>query len=440
MSKNKFLLRALVLMMVITLILTGCTMDTSSSKPTDPTGSTGSTGSNPAPATLSAAPRAVPIAASTSTKPEVLDSYTDGIKNYYLIDVGYVKNTFVSTVVQASYNGMTPMSVSKITINASTITEVLTDTITESITISDTQKGKVGVEGAWKNKFPGIGEFSAKLKLEWTGSWTKSKTSSKSTETSVAKTESYAEKYTTSFTVGEHGEPAGNYRVAVYAICDVYFVISTSLDNQTLLGWDTVVCARESSYSIHSDYSTDIFFDNSPEGNEITFPEDFYKGLKKPDKTEPSDSNPTTITTDFETIRTDTKKITDSGRFHQHMDVVDFNVFDINLNAKKQEGYKTISFYIQLDVREIDDGYQWLFLFNSPNKSYDYRLAKLVFEHSDDKKDTDWWVHYETELKFENISLDKFMNNEFVIRYGADGLHADDWENKELKIQLVIKP
>jgi hypothetical protein len=31
------------------------------------------------------------------------------------------------------------------------------------------------------------------------------------------------------------------------------------------------------------------------------------------------------------------------------------------------------------------------------------------------------------------------MNNEFVIRYGASGNGSDAWENKDLKVKLVIK-
>ena len=419
----------------------------SDQNPPPSTGTDPGHGSDPKPGTepnsptitLSPALRAVPTASGTASSPKLLDSYTDGSKNYYLIDVGYVRNMFVSTVLQAAYNGMTPISVSNTTINTTTITNGLTDTISESITISNTQDVKVGIEGAWKNKFPGVGEFSAKLNVEWKGSWTNLATSSKSTETSVSETKSVAESYTTSVTIGEHGEPAGNYRYALYAICDVYFKISTSLDNQSLLSWDTVVCARDSTYIPHWDFSQDGIFDNSPDGNAIIFADDFYRNLKKPASTEPGDSNPTTITTDFVTIRTETKKITDSGRFNQPMDVINFNAFDINLGTKKQEGYKTVSFYIQLNVREIDDGYQYLFLFNSPTKSNDYLLSGLQFEHSPGKKDGNWWVHYESELKFENISLDKFSNNEFVIRYGASGDWGDDWENKDLKIKLVMK-
>jgi hypothetical protein len=58
--------------------------------------------------------------------------------------------------------------------------------------------------------------------------------------------------------------------------------------------------------------------------------------------------------------------------------------------------------------------------------------------------DTNWWVHYENELKFENISLDKFQNNEFVVRYDASlysgtKLAVWEWDNKDLKIKLVVK-
>ena len=461
MPKNTILALTFILTMVSTLILAGCDNGiTTGNQNTPPTGTNpgATSGANPPPdtsttpgtapastpdpKTLSPALRAVPTAASTAS-PFVLDSYTDGTKNYYLIDVGYVRNMFVSKIMEAAYNGMTPISVSKTTISTSTVTEALTETISESITVSDTQSGKTGIsiEAAWVKKFPIVGKFSAKLNVygEWTGSWTNSKTSSKSSETSVSKTESLAESLTTSVIIGEHGEPAGNYRYALYATSDVYFIISTSMDNQSLLSWDTVVCARNSSYTPHWDYSADGIFDNSPDGKEITFAEDFYRNLAKPTGTEPINSS---IKTELKTIRTETVIIS-GAQLEQPMDIVNFDVFGINLNKLIQDGYKTVSFYIQLNVREIDDGHQYLYLYSSPIKSTNYRLSTLSFEHSLGKKDTNWWVHYEKELKFENISLDKFQNNEFVIRYSTQGTFLNPfegyWENKDLKIQLVIK-
>jgi len=443
MRRNTSLSLTIVLTLVFALALTGCDVDVTSDKKPDAGTNPGTTPvSNPDPKALASALRAVPVAASNKS-PVVLDSYTDGTKNYYLIDVGYVKNMFVSTILEAAYNGMTPILVSKTTINTSTITEVLTETISKSITISETQGTKVGIEASWKKKFPLIGtSFSAKLNIESTGSWTNSNTSSKSRETSVSKTESLAESVTTSVTIGEHGEPAGNYRYALYATCDAYFVISTDLNNDQLLSWETVVCARDSSYIHHWDYSPDGIFDNSPEENIITFAEDFYKNLAKPVGTEPPLTTPATITTDFKTIRTETRRISAGSVFDQPMDAVSFDVFGKgNINTLKQSGYKTVSFYIQLNVKEIINGNQHIFLYRSRENSVEYLLSQVSVEHTPVKLDTTWWVHYENEIKFENISLDNFPNNEFVIRYLADrnGTNNYDWENKDLKIQLVIR-
>jgi hypothetical protein len=240
---------------------------------------------NGVPPTPSLALRAVPVAASSSA-PKVLDSYTDGSKNFYLIDVGYIRNIYVSDVVApVHFNGITPMSLSKTTVTDTTIAEAMRDTITNSITQSNTQSGKVGIDVAWKNRlgttFAGT-EWSFGLKLEWSGSWTNSNTSTRSTETSVTETRRYSESLSISFTIGNNGEPAGYYRYALYSVSDIYFILSTSLDNQELLSWDTVACVRDVSFLPHLDYAEDGNFDNSPAGNDVSFTEDFYKTLPKP--------------------------------------------------------------------------------------------------------------------------------------------------------------
>ena len=425
---------------VFAFTLAGC--DNGTTDPGD--GSSNPITELPSPIAATPALRAVPTASSTSN-PIVLDSYTDGSKNWYLIDVGFIRNMYVSTIAIAHYNGMTPVSSVRTTINQETITAGFKETVSNSIAVSDTQNHKVGIEAAWKNKFPVAGEFSAKLKYDWSGTWTNSNTSTRSTETSVSKTNSYTDTLTTSFTVGNNNEPMGYFRYALYAVCDVYFIISTNLDNQQLLSWDTAVCVRDNSdsYRPHMDFSPegDGIFDNSPNGNEITFVEDFYKTLPKPSSvTTPSEPTPpeypNPYTTEWKTIRTDTKKITDSGRENQHFDVVSFDTFSANLNTMKQQGYISVSFNIQLNVREIDDGYQWIFLYNSQTVKDSYLLSELRFEHTSGKKDTTWWVH---DLKFENVPIDKFISNEFIIRYGASGDWEDTWENSGLKIQLVFK-
>ena len=83
------------IIILLALCISSCDINLSSGNPDN-----GSSNNpvNGVPPTPSLALRAVPVAASSSA-PKVLDSYTDGSKIYYLIDVGYIRNTYVSDVV-----------------------------------------------------------------------------------------------------------------------------------------------------------------------------------------------------------------------------------------------------------------------------------------------------------------------------------------------------
>jgi hypothetical protein len=310
--------------------------------------------------------KAVAFAASAST-PKVLDSYTDKTGNHhYLIEVGNIRNTYISTILIANYNGLTPMSLSKTTISETTVANSITDIVSTSITTSDTQSYTVGIEAAWKKKFPVAGTFSAKLKYQWTGSWTNSKTETNSIETSYSTIKSLADSITTSFTIGEHGEPAGWHRYALYAVCDVYFVISTSSDKSQLLGWDTVVSARDDTLLPHMEYSQNGLFDNSPEvENTINFSDDFFKSLPTPTKNtpEPPPSHVKTSSSidvyDGDAIRNDEK----TG--HKH--TVNRPV-DLDIDMLKALGYKKINIQMSVEIRAQNkgDGRQiWLDIDNS---------------------------------------------------------------------------
>ena len=277
MSKQKPFPNLIIILLVLCIV--SCEMPSSGGNLDNGSGNSPGNGVPPSP---SLALRAVPVAASSSA-PKVLDSYTDGSKNFYLIDVGYIRNTYVSDVVApVHYNGITPMSLSKTTIAETTVAEAMKNSVANSVTISDSQNHKAGIDGEWKKKFPVAGDFSVKLKYEWSGSWTNSNTTTRSTETSITETRRYSESLSISFTIGNNGEPAGYYRYALYSVSDVYFILSTSLDNQELLSWDTVACVRDVSFLPHLDYEVDGNFDNSPAGNDISFTEDFYKTLPKP--------------------------------------------------------------------------------------------------------------------------------------------------------------
>jgi uncharacterized repeat protein (TIGR02543 family) len=229
--------------------------------------------------------KAEPVAASNNpSDPKILNSWSDGEKNYYVIDVGVIRKNFISTIFGPEhYDGYHPVSVTIKDINTSTVTTSTTETVSKSIAISNTSGVKMGLEEAIKAGIPGIGDLTVKLNLEV--SETVKVDNGKTTTTSVNNIVTYVQSQETSrtMTFGSNGAPAGYYRYALYGVSDVYFVIETSSDNQTLLSWDVISCVRSGDYLRHNDYSSDGNFDNSPSiDRQIVFAEDFYKTLPIP--------------------------------------------------------------------------------------------------------------------------------------------------------------
>jgi len=145
-------------------------------------------------------------------------------------------------------------------------------------------------------------------------------------------------------------------------------------------------------------------------------------------------------TTELVTVRPSEKRITDAGWYSNVYDVVNFDdFFNVNLDSYKAQGYTKITFYIQMNVREYDDGYQYIGLWSSSVANDTYKLAEQQFEHGPGSYEPNWFVH---EFKFPNININKFENKgsgyQFVIRYNADGWLSDDWGNKELKVKLTF--
>ena len=219
----------------------------------------------------------------------VIDSYTDGEVNYYLLDAGYIKNVYFSTLAELNYTGV-PASSSKTTYSSTSVSTALSTTVVESYTHSNSHSTHVGAgfEEKVDAKFPFVGggelTFSQELGWDWSGEDTVSGEKSVSNTNETAKT--YAEEQTVGFNFGWNEGPSGHYRYAMYGTCDVYYVVTTSADNQTLLSCSISTCARPSSFFVSSEYSADGNFDNSPE-SEISFAEDFYKSLPIPTAQKP---------------------------------------------------------------------------------------------------------------------------------------------------------
>ncbi len=132
--------------------------------------------------------------------------------------------------------------------------------------------------------------------------------------------------------------------------------------------------------------------------------------------------------------RNEEKTISDSGRFNQHHDDYNFkDLFNYSCNDLKKAGYKTLKMDLQIDIKEVNNGYQYIMIFAHSANSGE-GVDGCTIEHGGTNKNTT----YKTYNYTFNIDLDKFNDEVIIIRYGASGNSYDNWKNKNLKITFTI--
>ena len=132
-------------------------------------------------------------------------------------------------------------------------------------------------------------------------------------------------------------------------------------------------------------------------------------------------------------IREAEETITDDGRFENIYDTVDFNYLYngmYDLEELKREGYMTSVVEITVTVKEIDDGYQYIFLYDDTTPNTYLRGSR--FEHGKGEKNK---MPKEYTFYFE-VSTYNIIDNNFVIRYGASGSGDDDWVISNVFVQI----
>lgn len=101
----------------------------------------------------------------------------------------------------------------------------------------------------------------------------------------------------------------------------------------------------------------------------------------------------------------------------------------------KARGYKSITFTLTMDVKEVDDGYQYIALYDGTSTSAK-EFGYEKFEHGSGKKDTSYWSHSFTFT----INLNEIASSSLCIRFNASGNGSDTWNCKNVKISYnVIK-
>jgi len=189
--------------------------------------------------------------------PIIMQSATDGKYNYYLLDIGYINNVPIFSGNTVRYTGQIPLTVSftKTTVEEKKVEEAVSKTISESTQDADIRElgGKIGFETAGIAKLWGA-KISGEINYSRTWGTVKENTTSITSTYTTARTTAQSLEESISFTVGEHGETVGFYRLTLFSTCDVYFLLKTNQDNSQIIECIATMCARPNTY-FKLDYS-----------------------------------------------------------------------------------------------------------------------------------------------------------------------------------------
>jgi len=128
--------------------------------------------------------------------------------------------------------------------------------------------------------------------------------------------------------------------------------------------------------------------------------------------------------------RTTTYLITDSGRFYQACDT--FNIREqCGYSASKLYalGYRTIYMTVELNIWEVNDGYQYVFIYDGTGNNANL-LGSIELEHGGTTKNTSskrYAINFYVPITEDSTDI-------ICVRYGAAGNYEDDWKNSELSL------
>lgn len=142
------------------------------------------------------------------------------------------------------------------------------------------------------------------------------------------------------------------------------------------------------------------------------------------------------ISIDSQVIRSSEKIITDDGRFSNPYDPVYLSNSGFTMSNLLQKGITNVHVIVEIDVKEVDDGYQYIFLYDNYLTTAS-ELGCYQFEHGPGYKKTSYNLPDEPYTFVFTVSIVSLTDN-FVIRYGASGNYDDDWKNKNIRVSYMF--
>lgn len=141
---------------------------------------------------------------------------------------------------------------------------------------------------------------------------------------------------------------------------------------------------------------------------------------------------------DDSTIRTSEVLIEDSGRFKNPYDKIDLNeITPYGIDVLEDLGYNKIELTMNIDMKEKNKGYQYLWIYSE----YNNNDVNILWGKDLELGSTSLQDYYTTETFTILIDLDKInttYDGTFIyLLFGASGAFGDDWYNKNVVITNI---
>lgn len=144
-----------------------------------------------------------------------------------------------------------------------------------------------------------------------------------------------------------------------------------------------------------------------------------------------------TVKENYKITRTFTRnaeQTIDKDKDNGYYDKIDLKqLFGYTTSELRNAFYRDIQIEISLDIYEVNDGYQHIFICFTDEKYYG-EMKEFKDEHGSHILDDYYYKHtytYKTDLA-------KFNYNMIVIRYDSSGNFSNVWKNKNLNVNITI--
>lgn len=356
-----------------------------------------------------------PVSAQSNSSPLVVYSATDTEYNYYVILLGHVNLVPIASGTAYGYDGVTSINLtfSKSAVTTNSIQQSAANCVSQSTALNASFGTSMEIGASIESSVPGVAKAAASVKAGITASISRNLSYSCSTTDTftTAQSEANTLQESLSFTIGNKGEKAGKYRLALFATTDIYLCVQLDIENYTVISSTTAVCARPETYTYMIDYDSDPSgtFKKTSTNDLLNISADFYKSLAKP--TERIDTSGSIIGDVTPTVTTYTLAFSpisckhDNGFNPNEKNTSNLENSEVNSNVVavlvngcyRQDGKYTIGDELELGLKFLQSGGTNGIQINSASGS---SLKAAAISNDDTKKGV-----YETDIG--NIAIGK---------------------------------